>query len=94
MIGSTSAIASRLDTKVVVPLKYLGNFWRSLDLPLSNCEIELDLTWSKDFVIYEILRTAAVAGDNPVGATETTEEIFQLNSVIRYIPVVTFIYKQ
>ena len=30
-----------LDAKVVVPLKYLSNFWRSLDFPLINCEIEL-----------------------------------------------------
>ena len=29
--------------EVVVPLKYLGNFWRFLDLPFINCEIGLDL---------------------------------------------------
>ena len=28
-----------LDAEVVVPLKYLSNIWRSLDLPLTNCEI-------------------------------------------------------
>ena len=33
IIGSTPADSSRLDTEVVVPLKYLNNFWRSLDLP-------------------------------------------------------------
>ena len=32
-----------LHAEVVVPLKYLSNFWRSLDLPLINCEIKLDL---------------------------------------------------
>ena len=31
-----------LETEVIVPLKYLSNFWRSLDLPWINCEIELD----------------------------------------------------
>ena len=36
-----------LDAEVVVPLKYLSNFWRSLDLPLINCEIELDLSLSR-----------------------------------------------
>lgn len=30
------------EIKTVVPLKYLGNFWRSLDLPLINCKIELN----------------------------------------------------
>ena len=47
IIGSTPDNASRLNGEVVVPLKYLSNFWRSLDLPLINCEIELNLSWSK-----------------------------------------------
>ena len=32
-----------LDAEVAVSLKYLSNFWRSLDLPLINCEIKIDL---------------------------------------------------
>ena len=40
---SMPANDSRLDTEIVVSLKYLSNFWRSLDLPLINCEIELGL---------------------------------------------------
>ena len=36
-----------LDTVAFVPLKYLSNFWRSLDLPLINCELELVLKWIK-----------------------------------------------
>ena len=39
-----------LNVEVTIPLKYLSNFWRSLDLPLVNCEIELDLSWTKDCV--------------------------------------------
>ena len=35
----------------MVPLKYLSNFWRTLEMPLINCEIELILTWSADCVI-------------------------------------------
>ena len=31
--------------EVTILLKYLGNFWRFLDLPLINCAVELDLTW-------------------------------------------------
>ena len=34
------------DVKVAVPLKYLGNFWRSLERPLINSEIHLELNWS------------------------------------------------
>ena len=57
IIGSTSSNNSRLNAEVVVPLKYLSNFWRSLDLPLINCEIELDLRWARNFVISEVSRT-------------------------------------
>ena len=41
--GSTPDDNNILDTEVVVPLKYLSNFWRYLDLPLINWEIKLDL---------------------------------------------------
>ena len=44
IIGSTPYNNSRLDAEVVVPLKYLGNFWRSFDLPLINWEIEPNLS--------------------------------------------------
>ena len=33
------------DVNIVVPLKYLSNFWRSLNISLINCEVELILTW-------------------------------------------------
>ena len=39
------------ETKVVIPLKYVSNFWRSSNIPLINCEIELILTWSKNCVL-------------------------------------------
>ena len=39
---------SLTNAKVVVPLKHLSNFWRSLNIPLINCEVELILTWSKN----------------------------------------------
>ena len=34
-----------------MPLKYLSNFWRTLDTPLINCKIELLLTWSKNCLL-------------------------------------------
>ena len=37
-------------TKIVVLLKHQSNFWRTLNMPLIICEIELILTWSKNFV--------------------------------------------
>ena len=39
-------IKTRKNIEIVVPLKYLSNFWRSLNMPLSNCEVSLTLTWS------------------------------------------------
>ena len=43
------------DVEIIVPLKYLNNFCRTLEMPLINCEINLKLTWSKDCVIMLLL---------------------------------------
>ena len=40
---------ARLNVKIVVPLKYLSNFFRSLEIPLINCKIKLNLTWKKEY---------------------------------------------
>ena len=48
-----------LDTEVFVPLEYSSNFWRSHDVLLSNCEIELDLSLSRYCVVSEISRATA-----------------------------------
>ena len=37
--------------EIMIPLKFLSNFWRTLEMPLINCEVELILTWSADCVI-------------------------------------------
>ena len=42
-----------LIVEVTIPLKYFSNFWKSLDSPLINYEIELDLPWTKDCVLIE-----------------------------------------
>ena len=51
MKGRKPANNDELNTEVIVPLKYLSNFWRSVDLPLISREKEFDLTWSKDCLI-------------------------------------------
>ena len=94
IIGITSNNNSRLNAEVVVPLKYLSIFWRSLDLPLINCEIELDLTWSKYCVISQVSRTfrAVHPNANPVeyeALTATTGALFQINNAKLYVPVAT-----
>ena len=45
---------ARRSVKVVVPLKYLSNFFRSLDMPLINCKIKLNLTWKKS-LYYQLM---------------------------------------
>ena len=40
------------NVEVMVPIKYLSNFWRTLEMPLINCEVNLILTWSKDCVVF------------------------------------------
>ena len=62
-------IAGRVDVEIMVPLKYLSNFWRTLEMPLINSEIELILTWSRNSVII----STNVANQNPTFTiTETT----------------------
>ena len=65
------------ETEVAIPLKHLSNFWRSLNIPLINCEVELILTWSKNCVLADM--TANLIG-NPVITAPTG---------LLYIPVVT-----
>ena len=39
------------DVEIMVTLKYLSNFWRTLEMPLINCEVNLILTWSSNCVL-------------------------------------------
>ena len=66
------AIAKR-SVKVVVPLKYLSNFFRSLEMPLINCKIKLNLTWKKECVL----------------STDAGDAVFIINGTKMYVPVVT-----
>ena len=75
IIGKTAAnnndgnIAGREDVEIMVPLKYLSNFWRALEMPLINCQIEIILTWSVNSVII----STSVASQIPTFTiTETT----------------------
>ena len=48
MTGKIPADGNTKDVKIAVPLKYLSNFWRTLEMPLVNCEINLILALSED----------------------------------------------
>ena len=92
LIGSTLNNNSRLNAEVVVPFKNLSNFWRSLNLLLINCEIELDLTWSKHCVMSEMLRTPDTEGANPADETLTTGATFQINNAELLCSSCCFVY--
>ena len=52
------------DIELAIPLKYLGNFWRALNIPLISCEVSLELKWDKNCVITS-LEQRVIAGANP-----------------------------
>ena len=60
----------------MVPLKYLFNFWRTLDMLLINCETNFDLNWSKNCII---------------GVTDVANQVvtFSISDTKPYVPVVT-----
>ena len=62
------------NVEIIVPLKYLSiYFWRTFQMPLVNCEVNLILTWSRDCVI-----------TNSAGAGK-----FAIPETKFYVPVVT-----
>ena len=44
--GKTSNNGNKKHVEIMVPLKYLSNFWRTVEMLLINCEVTLILTWS------------------------------------------------
>ena len=64
---------ARINVKVVVSLKYLSNFSRSLEMPLINSKIKLNLTWKKECVL----------------STDDGNAVFIINGTKMYVPVVT-----
>ena len=48
--GNTPNDGNTKDVEIIVPLKYLNNFWKTLEMPLISCEVNFILTWSKNCV--------------------------------------------
>ena len=60
----------------MVPLKYLSNFWRTLEMSLINCEVDLILTWSANcIIVYTNVTNQGVT--------------FEITETNLYVPVVT-----
>ena len=71
----SSPITNRNGVKIAAPLKYLSNFWRSLEMQLINCEVELLLPWDPHWV------SCTLAGASN----------FTLTDAKRYVPIVTLL---
>ena len=84
-IGNTKANGTKKVVKIGVPLKYLSNFGRSLEMPLIDFKVELSLGW-----IEECILTTAEIGDN-ADATGADSATFKITDAKLYVPVVTLL---
>ena len=87
--GTLDGNNTKDEAEIVVPLKYLSNFWRTVDITLINCEVSLTFTRTENCVITNKAyrkadhETAVVRIDNPINAA------FQIRDTKLYVPVVT-----
>ena len=72
--------------ELAIPLKYLGNFWRALNIPLISCEVSLELKWNKNCIISSIQREINLDGGNTEASTGAS---LTINDCKLCIPVVT-----
>ena len=75
--------------ELTIPLKYLGNFWRTLNMPLISCEVSLELKWNKNCVITSLKQRAIDENDPPNRDGAPTDASLAINDCKLYIPVVT-----
>ena len=77
------------DIELDIPLKYLGIFWRALNIPLISCEVSLELKWDKNCVITS-LEQRVIAGANPPARDNApTGATLAITDCKLYVPVVT-----
>ena len=73
IMGKTPDNGNEKYVEIMVPLKYFSNFWRTLEMPLINCDVNLILTWSS---------TCVITDSNGAGT-------FKISDTKLYVPVVT-----
>ena len=71
----TILAGTKNNVETVIPLKYLSNFWRSLEVPLINCKVGLSLDWSENCIL----------------STGGETAIFTITDTKLYVPVVTLL---
>ena len=78
--------SGKKEVEIAVPLKYLSNFWRTLDMSLINCEVSLILYWSRECVITSTERRLIA---NTRRDTSPRNATFQITDTKLYVPVIT-----
>ena len=76
------------DVELAIPLKFLGNFWRALNIPLISCEVSLELKWNKNCVITS-LEQRQVDDGSPAVNGNTTGATLAIKDCKLYVSVVT-----
>ena len=77
------------EIELAIPLKYLGNFWRALNIPLISCEVFLELKWNKNCVITSLEQRQVDAGPPVVRDNAPTGATLSITNCKLYVPVVT-----
>ena len=76
IIGNTDANGvnrKKENVKIAVPLKYLSNFWISLEMPLINCKVEFSLNWIENCIL----------------SNSGTAAAFKITDAKLYVPIIT-----
>ena len=73
IIGNTENNRIKTGVKIAVPLKYLSNFWRSIEMPLINCKVEISLKWIENCIL----------------SNSGTAATFKITDAKLYVPIVT-----
>ena len=77
------------EVELTIPLKYLGNFWRALNIPLISCEVSLELKWNKNCVITSLEQRQVDAEPPVVRDNAPTGATLSINDCKLYVPAVT-----
>ena len=75
--------------ELAIPLKYLGNFWRALNIPLISCEVFLELKWNRNCVITSLERRQVDARHPIIRDNDPADATLAIDKCKLYIPVVT-----
>ena len=77
------------EVELTIPLKYLGNFWRALNIPLISCEVSLELKWGKNCKITSLEQRQVDAGLPVVRDNAPTGTTLAISDCKLYVPAVT-----